>query len=96
MLTRKNRTILFAIAGFATGASVPLFWGVLGMLLFNVREGWFSRAFWRAVYLTCPFWIIDGDKALILMPLFNGLMYASFALLMTMAYTYIRRETPRH
>lgn len=96
MFTRKNRTIGAAIAGFAIGASVPLFSGVLGMLLFNVREGWLSRAFWRAVYLTCPFWVIDGEKALILMPLFNGLMYAAFALLMMMAYTHIRRATPEH
>jgi len=28
--------------------------------------------------------------------LFNGLMYAAFALLMTMAYTYSRRATPGH
>ncbi len=55
------------------GASVPLFWGVLGMLLFNVREGWLNRAFWMAVYVTCPFWVIDGDKPLILnSQLFNG------------------------
>jgi hypothetical protein len=96
MFTQKSRTIRAAIAGFAIGASVPLFWGVLGMLFFSVREGWLSRAFWRAVYLTCPFWGINGDKALILMPLFNGLMYAAFALLMTMAYTYSRRATPGH
>jgi hypothetical protein len=69
------------LAGFAVGALVPLFWGILGMLFFNAPEGWFSRAFWRAVYVTCPFWIIGGEKALVLMPLFNGLMYAALALL---------------
>ncbi len=93
MFTRKNRASRVAIAGFAIGASVPLFWGVLGMLLFNVPEGWLSQAFWAAVYLTCPFWVIDGAKALILMPLFNGLTYAALALLMTMAYASLRRST---
>jgi hypothetical protein len=39
-----------------------LFWGILGMLLFNSPEGWFSRAFWWAVYLTCPFWAIEERR----------------------------------
>jgi hypothetical protein len=62
--------------GFLAGALVPLFWGVLGFLMFNVREGLGSRIFWDAVYLTCPFWVINGNKALVLMPLLNGLTYA--------------------
>lgn len=72
------------IFGFAVGALVPLFWGMLGFLLFNMPEGELSNAFWRAVYITCPFWAINGNKALILMPLLNGLMYAAIiALLLT-------------
>ena len=96
MATRKNWSISALLAGFAIGAVVPLFWGILGMLLFNVPEGWFSRVFWRAVYLTCPFWVIGGGKALILMPLLNGLMYAALTLLITQAYRSIRSETPEH
>lgn len=69
------------LIGFLVGAIVPLFWGVLGFLLFNVPEGLFSRIYWDAVYLTCPFWRIDGEKALILMPLLNGSMYAILAAL---------------
>jgi hypothetical protein len=67
------------LIGFLVGAIIPLFWGVLGFLLFNVPEGQFSRIYWDAVYLTCPFWHIDGEKALILMPLLNGSMYAILA-----------------
>ncbi len=69
----KTRTL---IVGFAIGALVPLFWGILGFLLFNVPEGLGSRLFWGAVYVTCPFWIIEGNKALVLMPLLNGSAYA--------------------
>lgn len=70
-----------AIVGFGLGAVAPLFWGVLSMLLFNVPEGLFSRIYWRVVYITCPSWAIDGEKALLLMPLLNGCMYAGIAVL---------------
>lgn len=67
------------LAAFVLGALVPVFWGVLGFLLFNVPEGTLSRAFWRAVYVTCPSWRIDGYISYLLTPLFNGLMYAAIA-----------------
>jgi hypothetical protein len=77
----KMKTNKFPLLiGFLIGALVPLFWGVLSFLLFNVPEGWFSRAYWHAVYITCPFWRINGEKALVLMPLLNGCMYAIIAL----------------
>jgi hypothetical protein len=69
----KARTL---IVGFVIGALIPLFWGILGFVLFNAPEGLGSRIFWDAVYLTCPFWVIEGNKALVLMPLLNGLTYA--------------------
>ena len=62
--------------GFTIGALIPLFWGILGFVLFNVPEGLASHLFWSAVYTTCPFWIIEGNKALVLMPLLNGATYA--------------------
>jgi hypothetical protein len=74
----KNlRTTL--IVGFLIGAFVPLIWGVLSFMLFNLPESWFSRVYWDAVYITCPFWGIDGVKALILMPLLNGALYSVLA-----------------
>lgn len=69
----KARTL---IVGFVIGALVPLFWGILGFVFFNIPEGFGSRLFWDAVYVTCPFWVIQGNKALVLMPLLNGLTYA--------------------
>ncbi len=69
----KARTV---IIGFLIGACIPLFWGIMGLILFNVPEGLGSQIFWSAVYITCPFWVIEGNKALFLMPLLNGIMYA--------------------
>jgi ABC-type dipeptide/oligopeptide/nickel transport system permease component len=69
-----------ALFAFVVGAFIPLFWGVMVFLLFSVPEGWFSRFFWHAVYITCPFWVIEGEKALVLMPMLNGLMYTVLTL----------------
>jgi hypothetical protein len=71
-VSTKLRT--FAI-GFVVGALIPLFWGIVAFVLFNLPEGPASRLFWKAVYVTCPFWIIEGKKALILMPILNGIIY---------------------
>jgi hypothetical protein len=83
----KARTLF---AGFLVGALVPLFWGTLGLLLFNVPEGLGSHMFWDAVYLTCPFWVIEGNKALVLMPLLNGITYA---LLFSVVASLYRRKS---
>lgn len=66
---------------------VPLFWGIMSFVLFNLPEGLFSRLYWDAVYITCPFWIIDGDKAMFFMPLLNGALYSTIALF------FVRRRT---
>jgi len=71
---RKLKTPL--LFGFLAGALVPAFWGMLSFLLFNAPENRLSRVYWRAVYITCPFWRINGEKAMILMPLLNGCLYA--------------------
>jgi hypothetical protein len=77
MSKKWRRWKVAASAGFGIGALVPLFWGVLALVTFNAPEGRFSNLFWRAVYLTCPFWVIGGQKALVLMPLLNGLLYSA-------------------
>lgn len=76
--------------GFVIGASVPLFWGVLGFLLFDIPEGSLSRLFWGAVYLTCPFWVIEGNKALVLMPVLNGTMYCAIVAMLTRLHRWSR------
>jgi hypothetical protein len=68
-----------ALIGFIVGASVPVFWGILGFLTFNGPEGRLSTAFWNAVYITCPSWLIDVEPGWILTPLLNGCLYAVIA-----------------
>lgn len=75
--------------GFFIGALVPVFWGMLSFLLFNVPEGWFSQAYWKTVYITCPFWRISGGKAMILMPLLNGCLYAIITFVVVKAWGFI-------
>src|SRR5580658_8231674 len=78
------------VAAFVLGAFVPLMWGILGFVYFNVPEGVFSRAFWQAVYLTCPSWRIDGYKSYLLTPLLNGLMYAAIAAILILGFNLVR------
>jgi len=83
------------VAAFVLGAFVPLMWGILGFVYFNVPEGVFSRAFWQAVYLTCPSWRIDGYKSYLLTPLLNGLMYAAIAAALISGFNLVRRLRTR-
>jgi hypothetical protein len=78
-----TRNIKFLVAGFIIGALVPLFWGILSLILFNLPQGRLSDAFWIAVHITCPAWLINGQKSLFLTPLLNGCLYALIALLIT-------------
>jgi hypothetical protein len=62
---------------------------------FNVPEGAFSRAFWQAVYVTCPSWRIDGYISYLLTPLLNGLMYAAIAAALISGFNLVRRLRSR-
>ena len=66
-----------AAVGFLIGVLVPIFWTFAAFLTFGGPEGAFSRGFWRAVNITCPFWQNNGA---ILTGLFNGLFYTLIAL----------------
>jgi hypothetical protein len=72
-IIRKRALLLSAAAGFL----VPIFWGVLGFILFNISEGPFSRAYWDLVYISCPFWWILPDQyAFWLMSPLTAILYA--------------------
>ena len=73
------------------GGLIPLIWGVLGFILFTLPEGPLSRAYWSAVYLTCPSWRIEEEISLLLTPLLNGLMYAAFAAALALGFNLARR-----
>jgi hypothetical protein len=85
-----SRVTKLATIGFILGAIVPAFWGTLSFLLFNVPEGSFSRAYWSAVNISCPFWYINGEKAMFLMPLLNGCLYGAIVVCITKAIELVR------
>ena len=70
-IIQRRPLIVSGIVGFC----IPAFWGIFAFLMFNAPEGIFSTVFWDLVYITCPFWRIDGEKALWLMPPLNALFY---------------------
>lgn len=84
-MSLKMRTALLRAA--CVGLLIPLFWGVMSFALFNLKEGIASQAFWLAVYLTCPFWLIPGAVGMWTMPFLNAAMYAAFAWLFVKAST---------
>jgi len=71
----KKTVIIASCLGFL----VPIFWGVAAFALFNLKEGAASRAFWAAVRITCPFWVLPGLWGSIVMPFLNALLYGGIA-----------------
>jgi hypothetical protein len=80
---------------FGLGAFVPLLWGILAFVYFTAPEGAFSQAFWKAVYLTCPFWCIEGYKSYFLTPFLNGLTYAAIAATILCVFKIVHKSEAR-
>jgi hypothetical protein len=74
---------------------VPAVWGTLGFVMFNLPEGALSQTFWRAVYLTCPSWRIEGRAAIFLVPFLNGLMYFVIATVGVLGFNFVRNSRGR-
>ncbi len=92
----KRILTVSALIGFA----MPVLWGGLGFILFDVPEGRLSDLFWDSVYVTCPPWLIPEESPLghwFVTPFLNALLYASVA---TLAYGLVvlsrrmRRQSP--
>ena len=69
----KRTLILWISVGFF----VPIFWGFMAFLLFNMPEGIYSQIFWALVYVTCPPWLL-GIPA-IFTPVLNAILYGALA-----------------
>jgi hypothetical protein len=68
------------------GAAVPLFWGILGFILFNAPQNIWADIFWYSVYVTCPPWLLpENDLSWLITPLLNGALYSGLALLLLSA-----------
>jgi hypothetical protein len=56
-----ERKTSWIFASGVVGALVPLFWIVMGFLLFNMPQSRASDLFGDAVYITCPSWLLPAD-----------------------------------
>jgi hypothetical protein len=65
----------------AIGFFVPVFWSVLGFILFNARESVWTDIFWDAVHITCPLWYLDFPDGIdvVAQPLLNATLYGFVA-----------------
>jgi hypothetical protein len=78
-----GRVRVAAVVGFV----VPILWGIASFILFNARESIWTKLYWAAVYLTCPFWVLPGITGELLMPFLNAGLYAVLAFLLSVALT---------
>ena len=63
-----------AVVGFC----VPIFWGVLGFLYFSAPNSAWTDAFWVAVYISCPPWVLpENSYSAVLTPLLNAALYGA-------------------
>jgi hypothetical protein len=75
----------------AIGAFVPIFWGIMGFLAFNARNSKWTELFWKAVYITCPGWLLpENDWSMLITPLANAVLYGLIALLASIAIRIVK------
>jgi hypothetical protein len=75
-----KRVALWALVGLL----VPVFWTVLGFLLFNARESRWTDLFWGLVYVTCPPWLLPENSWSTVLTLgLDAILYGLIALLVS-------------
>jgi hypothetical protein len=76
----EKRVVIWGLVGCA----VPMFWGVVGFILFNARESRWTDIYWYTVYISCPPWLLpENNWSWLLTLLLNGVLYAGVALLVS-------------
>jgi hypothetical protein len=80
----------------ALGAFVPIFWGILGFILFNARQSTWTDLFWNLVYITCPPWLLpENDWSMVVTPLANAALYGIAAFFISIAIRVVSKRTSR-
>lgn len=75
-----KRVAIWALVGLL----VPVFWTVLGFLLFNARQSRWTDLFWDLVYVTCPPWLLPENRWSTVLTLgLNAILYGLIALLVS-------------
>jgi hypothetical protein len=77
----------FIKIGAIIGFFVPIFWGIVSLILFTAPQSRFADIYWIVVHFTCPPWSISPVSSPILgntlaTPFLNAALYAGIALIM--------------
>jgi hypothetical protein len=76
-MTIRKHGMIWAAVGFG----VPVFWGVLGFILFNAPNSWWTDMYWNLVYITCPSWLLSETAASwLITPILNACLYGVVAM----------------
>jgi hypothetical protein len=64
----------------AVGLGVPIFWGALGLILFNAHNSRWTDMYWGLVDITCPSWLLPETSASwLITPILNAALYGTVA-----------------
>jgi len=64
----------------AVGLGVPIFWGVVGFVLFSAPNSWWTDMYWNLVCITCPSWLLPETSAnWLITPILNAGLYGTVA-----------------
>jgi hypothetical protein len=89
-MAKSARCVLLAAA---VGFCISIVWGVLGFALFTAPNSWWTDAFWDAVYISCPPWLLpENTLSWLLTPVLNAVLYAALAFGALLAKHLLRRR----
>jgi hypothetical protein len=83
----------YLLSAALIGFFLPMLWGMLALVLFNLRDPLWTRVFWFSVYATCPGWWIPGgtDLALVATPFLNAAAYVAIVYM----FLFVKRRLTR-
>jgi hypothetical protein len=82
------------LASTIVGALVPLFWIGMQFLFFNAPNSPATEWFYKALYITCPVWLLPG-WSVARMCCLNGLLYGSIASVIAILLLKVRSNRKR-
>jgi hypothetical protein len=75
----------------AIGFFVPLYWLILGFLMFNAQDSFWTDFYWRALHITCPSSLITDNSFRWWEMIVNACLYGGIALIIMSGSKFMRR-----
>ena len=90
--TRKLKSLARSFLIWAAiGFFIPLYWLILGFLMFNAQESFWTAFYWRALHITFPTSLITGNSFLWWEMIVNACLYGGIALIIMCVSKSVRR-----